>query len=84
MTVAEIQELYDLGKTQEAMAAVWAEVYEERQPNDPEIGKLKVIRARCHWSREEWSDALEWLEGAEKAGGAELEVQHLRAHFATY
>ena len=83
-TVAEIQELYDKGKIQEAMNAVWAEVYEERPSNDPERGALMIIRAWCHWRRQEWSDALEWLEMAEKAGGAELKAKRLRAYFAAY
>ena len=83
-TVEEIQKLYDLGKIPEAMAAVLAEVNEERPSSDPEIGKLMVIRAWCHWRRQEWDDALESLEAAEKAGGAEPKTKRLRAYFAAY
>lgn len=83
-TVAEIQELYDLGKIPEAMAAVWAEVYEERKQDDPELGKLMVIRAWCHWRRQEWNDARKWLNGANEAGGADLRVKRLCAYFAAY
>lgn len=83
-TVQEIQELYDLGKIAEAMAAVWAETHGERRSSDPEIGQLRVIRAWCHWRRQEWGDALMWLEAAEEAGGAELKAKRLRAYFAAY
>jgi hypothetical protein len=84
MTVAEIQELYDLGKFPEAIAAVGVEVSGKRASNDPEIGKLCVICAWCYWRRQEWDGALVWLGGAEKAGGAELETKRLRAYFAAY
>lgn len=84
VTVAEIQELYDLGKIPEAMSAVWAEVFEERRPDDPEIGRLKVIRAWCHWRRQEWDDARQWLQEAEETGGAERQTKVLRSYFAAY
>ena len=61
MQVAEIQALYDEGKLPEAMSAVWAEVYEERKPDDPEIPELCVIRAWCHYRQREWNDVREWL-----------------------
>jgi hypothetical protein len=66
------------------MVAVWKETHERRAPNDPEIGQLMVIRAWCNWRRQEWGDALMWLEAAEEAGGAELETKRLRAYFAAY
>lgn len=83
-TVAEIQELYDKGDIQGAMSAVWAEVYEERPSYDPERGGLMVIRAWCHWRRQEWEDARQWLSIAEEAGGAEQRTKALRAYFAAY
>lgn len=83
-TYEEIQRLYDEGKIPEAMAAVWAEVQEERGKDDPDIGRLMMIRAWCHWRRQEWDDARQWLQKAEKAGGAELETNRLQAYFAAY
>lgn len=83
-TVDEIQALYDAGRIQQAMNAVRAEVFEERRPDDAEIGKLNLIRAWCHWRRQEWDDARQWLQDAEQAGGAELQCKRLRAYFAAY
>ena len=84
MTLVAVQDLYNQGKFRQAMDAVWGEVNEERGKDDPEIGKLKMIRAWCHWRLQEWDDAREWLQGAEEAGGAELEAKRLRAYFAAY
>lgn len=84
MTLAEIQQLYAQGNIPQAMEAVWAEVHEERSKDDPELGQLKVIRAWCHWRRQEWNDARQWLQEAEEAGGAEQRTKALRAYFAAY
>lgn len=84
MEVEAVQKLYDQGKIAEAMEAVWGEVMEVRKADNPDIGKLKVIRAWCHWRRQEWEDARQWLREAEEAGGAELQTKRLRAYFAAY
>jgi len=57
MTLVAVQDLYNQGKFRQAMDAVWGEVNEERGKDDPEIGKLKMIRAWCHWRLQEWDDA---------------------------
>ncbi|MDP2735945.1 MAG: hypothetical protein Q8P12_07120 [bacterium] len=79
-SVEEIQALYDQGKLPEAMSAVWREVVEERQPDDPDIPELCAIRAWCHYRRREWDNVREWIAKA----GDTLRAKRLRAYMAAY
>jgi len=80
MQVSEIQQLYDEGRLQEAMTAVWAEIHENRKSNDPEIPELCTILAWCHYRQREWGSVREWL----KKAGDTLRAKRLRAYLAAY